>query len=111
MQSLHIKVTQIPPNVSDGKPPYQWNLDDLQIIEQFFESRVSAPPYRPNALSGFARMLNVPSQVLKDFIQVCDSNCEPFPKGRQLEKIPSSSEEEIEIVFDSSLHKVNGSAD
>lgn len=70
MQSLHIKVTQIPQNVSDGKPPYQWNLDDLQIIEQFFESRVSAPPYRPNALSGFARMLNVPTQVLKDFIQV-----------------------------------------
>ncbi len=69
MQSLHIKVTQIPPNVAD-KPPYQWNMDDLQIIEQFFESRVSAPPYRPNALSGFARMLNVPSQVLKDFIQV-----------------------------------------
>lgn len=70
MQSLHIKVTQIPPTVSDGKPPYQWNLDDLQIIEQFFETRVAAPPYRPNALSGFARMLNVPSQVLKDFIQV-----------------------------------------
>ncbi|KAJ6633734.1 Mediator of RNA polymerase II transcription subunit 14 [Pseudolycoriella hygida] len=70
MQSLHIKVTQVPPTVPDGKPPYQWNLDDLQIIEQFFETRVAAPPYRPNALSGFTRMLNVPSQVLKDFIQI-----------------------------------------
>ncbi|KAG4074048.1 hypothetical protein HA402_014253 [Bradysia odoriphaga] len=70
MQSLHLKVTQVPPNVPEGKPPYQWSIDDLQIIEKFFESRVSAPPYRPNALCGFARMLNVPSQVLKDFIQI-----------------------------------------
>lgn len=71
MQSLHIKVTQIPLNMPDGKQPFQWNLDDLQIIEQFFELRVAAPPYRPNALCGFGRMLNVPPQVLKDFIQVC----------------------------------------
>ena len=72
MQSLHIKVTQVPPNISgpDGKAPYQWNLEDLQIIEQFFELRVTAPPYRPSTLSAFGRMLNVPLQVLKDFIQV-----------------------------------------
>lgn len=72
MQSLHIKVTQIPPNVQDCKPPFQWGIEELQIIEQFFELRVAAPPYRPTSLQGFTRMLNVPPQVLKDFIQVND---------------------------------------
>lgn len=70
MQSLHIKVTQIPPIMTDGKPPIQWNPDDLLILERFFDTRVVAPPYRPNALNGFGRMLNVPPQVLRDFIQV-----------------------------------------
>lgn len=71
MQSLHIKVTQVPPNASpDVKQPFQWLPDDLQIIEQFFELKVCSPPYRPQALSGFGKMLNVPPQVLKDFIQI-----------------------------------------
>lgn len=69
MQSLHIKITQIPPNMPDSKP-YQWSLDDLQILEQFFELRVAAPPFRPMSLCGFVRMLSVPPQVLKDFIQI-----------------------------------------
>lgn len=54
----------------DGKQPFQWTLDDLHIIERFFESRVVSPPYRPNSLCGFGRMLNVPPPVLRDFIQV-----------------------------------------
>lgn len=54
----------------DGKPPPQWNQEELHVIEQFFETRVAAPPYRPNALSGFGRALSVPLQVLKDFIQL-----------------------------------------
>lgn len=70
MQSLHIKISQIPPNSPETKP-FPWTLDDLQIIEQFFELRVVAPPYRPNSLCGFGRMLNVPANVLKDFTQVC----------------------------------------
>lgn len=57
-------------NTPDGKPPFQWNLDDLHVIEKFFDTRVVAPPYRPNALWGFGRMLNVPPPVLRDFIQV-----------------------------------------
>lgn len=71
MQSLHMKVTQIP---MDGKPPYQWSPDDLQILEQFFDQRVVAPPYRSAVLISFTRMLNFPPQVLKDFIQImrCD---------------------------------------
>lgn len=71
MQSLHIKVLQIPPmQMPDGKQPFQWNLDDLHVIEKFFDTRVVAPPYRPNALWGFGRMLNVPPPVLRDFIQI-----------------------------------------
>lgn len=32
MQSLHMKVSQPPPGPSpDGKQPYQWNPDDLQV--------------------------------------------------------------------------------
>lgn len=77
MQSLHIKVTQIMPNPQTmpnpqemNKIPYQWNLDDLQVLEQFFEMKVASPPYRQASLSGFAKMLNVPPPVLKDLIQI-----------------------------------------
>jgi len=42
----------------------------FQIIEKFFDTRAAAPPYKPNALSGFGRMLNVPFNVLKDFVQI-----------------------------------------
>lgn len=81
MQSLHLKVSPLAPNPAEGKPPVQWNPDDLQIIEQFFELRVAAPPYRPNALCGFGRALNVPPQVLKDFVHLMrlDLMSEPMP--------------------------------
>lgn len=45
-------------------------MEELQIIEKFFDTRAAAPPYKPNALSGFGCMLNVPLNVLKDFIQI-----------------------------------------
>lgn len=72
MQSLHIKVAQVQPNgpSPDGKPIYQWSPDDLLVIEQFFEYKVVTAPYRPQALTGFGRLLNLPPQVLKDFIQI-----------------------------------------
>lgn len=79
MQSLHIKVAPIPPSGMDGKPIYQWSPEELQLIEQFFELRVAAPPYRPNALSGFGRALNVPPQILKDFIQLMRLDLMPEP--------------------------------
>ncbi|KAL1123440.1 hypothetical protein AAG570_002520 [Ranatra chinensis] len=63
-QSLHIKVTALPESKD------QWTLEELQIIEKFFETKAAAPPYKPNALSGFGRMLNVPHNVLKDFVQI-----------------------------------------
>uniref|UniRef100_A0A1B0CC39 Mediator of RNA polymerase II transcription subunit 14 n=1 Tax=Lutzomyia longipalpis TaxID=7200 RepID=A0A1B0CC39_LUTLO len=69
MQSLHMKVSQLQ-NV--GVPDvHQWSQEDLQIIEQFFELRVAAPPYRPNSMCAFIRMINVNiPRVLKDFIQI-----------------------------------------
>lgn len=75
MQSLHLKVTQNmvppPPNMMiQEKPQYQWNADDLQILEQFFEVKVASPPYRVQSLTGFTKMLNVPPPVLKDLIQI-----------------------------------------
>lgn len=71
MQSLHLKVDQLPMGpMMDGKPPYQWAAQDLQILEQFFDHRVAAPPYRPAVMTSFTRMLNLPAKVLKDFIQI-----------------------------------------
>lgn len=78
MQSLHLKVTQIPPPPTvDGKPPFQLNPDDLIVIEQFFDTRVAIPPYRPNALNGFCRALNCAPQVLKDFVQIMRLEMKP----------------------------------
>lgn len=67
MQSLHIKVSPLP---NDGKPTVQWSPEELQVIEQFFDFRVAAPPYRPSALGGFGKTLNLPPIVLKDAVQL-----------------------------------------
>lgn len=73
-QSLHLKLTQLPPGMSDQQkplpPPFQWNPEDLHIIERFFDSRVVMPPYRQSALWAFGRLLTVPPPVLRDFIQI-----------------------------------------
>ncbi|CAG5108193.1 Similar to MED14: Mediator of RNA polymerase II transcription subunit 14 (Aedes aegypti) [Cotesia congregata] len=64
LQSLHIKIQPLPEHKE------QWTPEELQIIEKFFDIRAAAPPYKPNTLSGFGRMLNVPLNVLKDFVQI-----------------------------------------
>lgn len=72
MQSLQIQVTQAPIGLEvPSKPPVHWSVPELRTIEEFFEQRVASPPYRPCSLYGFCRMLKAPSQVLRDFIQVC----------------------------------------
>lgn len=71
MQSLQIQVTQAPITTeTTTKSPVQWSIDELRTIEEFFEQRVASPPYRPCSLYGFCRMLKVPPQVIRDFIQV-----------------------------------------
>lgn len=88
-QSLHLKLTQLPPGMVDQQKPvvppsstsasatssssastFQWNPDDLHILERFFDSRVVMPPYRPSSLSAFGRLLTVPPLVLRDIIQI-----------------------------------------
>lgn len=67
MQSLHLKLSPLP---NDGKPTIQWSPEELQVIEQFFDFRVAAPPYRPTSLNGFSKTLNLPPLVLKDAVQL-----------------------------------------
>lgn len=74
MQSLHIKVSPLP---NDGKQTIQWSPEELQVIEQFFDSRVAAPPYRPSALCGFGKTLNLPPIVLKDAVQLMRLDLQP----------------------------------
>lgn len=57
-------------NMNDGKPNVQWSPEELQVMEQFFDFRVTAPPYRPSSLAGFGRTLNLPPLVLKDAVQL-----------------------------------------
>ncbi|XP_008554086.1 mediator of RNA polymerase II transcription subunit 14 [Microplitis demolitor] len=64
LQSLHIKIQPLLEHKD------QWTAEELQIIEKFFDIRAAAPPYKPNTLSGFGKMLNVPFNVLKDFVQI-----------------------------------------
>lgn len=64
LQSLHLKATPLPEHKD------QWAAEELQLIERLFDVRAAAPPYKPNALCGFGRMLNVPLNVLKDFVQI-----------------------------------------
>lgn len=42
----------------------------FQVLENFFDTRVAVPPYKPTSLFTFCNMLNVPINLLKDFIQI-----------------------------------------
>ncbi|XP_001354245.3 mediator of RNA polymerase II transcription subunit 14 isoform X1 [Drosophila pseudoobscura] len=82
MQTLHLKITQLPP--PPDKPTFQLSPDDLLVIEQYFDTRVAAPPYRPNSLHSICRLLNLPAQVLKDFVQIMRLELKPEFGGDQL---------------------------
>ncbi|XP_074034115.1 mediator complex subunit 14 isoform X2 [Leptinotarsa decemlineata] len=64
LQSLHLKITPLPEHKE------VWSQDDLQVLEKFFDTRAAAPPYKPNSMFTFCTMLNLPVNVLKDFIQL-----------------------------------------
>lgn len=83
MQSMHIKLVNVPPQqqqqqqmVQQGQmvvPPEvkQLSPDELQVLEQFFDTRIVAPPYRPYSLLMFFRLLAIgPYKIQKDFIQL-----------------------------------------
>lgn len=75
MQSLHIKISPLP--CEAGKPLVQWSQDELQVMEQFFDFRVAAPPYRPSSLNGFGKTLSLPPIVLKDVVQLMRLDLQP----------------------------------
>ncbi|XP_046397458.1 mediator of RNA polymerase II transcription subunit 14 [Ischnura elegans] len=64
LQSLHIKIQPTPEHKDT------WSMEEFQVMEKFFDTRVAVPPYKPNALCGFVRMLNVPVNVLRDFVSI-----------------------------------------
>jgi len=68
-QTLHLKVT--PEDLN------QWQSDQLLIIQKFFDAKVVAPPYRPTFLSGFCRLLNCPTEVLKNIVQLMKFEIQP----------------------------------
>ncbi|XP_017469746.1 PREDICTED: mediator of RNA polymerase II transcription subunit 14 [Rhagoletis zephyria] len=85
MESLHLKAQHLPtPPTPDGKQPFQLSADDLLVLEQFFDLRVVSPPYRPNAMTAYCRVLSCPGQVLKDFVQIMRLDLKPEVMGDQL---------------------------
>lgn len=63
-QSLHLKITPMPDNKE------VWSGEELQILEKFFDTRAASPPYKPISMFTFCSMLNVPGNVLKNFVQI-----------------------------------------
>lgn len=61
MQGLQLKLT---PNGQE------WTMEELQVLERFFETRVMAIPFKPMALLSFIRLLNAPHRILRDLIQI-----------------------------------------
>lgn len=77
LQSLQIRITPVLPNPQEMKPSYQWNMEDLQILEQFFELKVAAPPYRQASMHSFIKIFSVPPPVLKDLVQIIRLELKP----------------------------------
>ncbi|XP_074645605.1 mediator of RNA polymerase II transcription subunit 14-like isoform X2 [Tubulanus polymorphus] len=63
-QMLHLKSSPLP------EFKEKWTSEELQIIEKFFEIRVAGPPYKPNSLTAFGRLLGAPFRILKDCVQL-----------------------------------------
>lgn len=61
-QSLHLKVAPDDPN--------QWQSDYLLFIQNFFDAKAVAPPYRPTFLSGFCRLLCCPQETHNNIMQL-----------------------------------------
>jgi len=68
-QSLHLKLCP--------DDPSQWQPDQLATIERFFDTKVVAPPYRPNTINGFCRLLNCPADTLKNIVHLMKYEVQP----------------------------------
>lgn len=64
LQMLQLQVTP-PPELQD-----QWSLEEMQVLEKYFEVKMSGPPYKPGSMIAFTRLMIAPLRILKDFIQL-----------------------------------------
>jgi len=64
-QSLHLKITPLPEILQ-----FQWSPEEIQLLETFFASKVVRPPFRPNGLAAFARMISLPPRIIRELIQI-----------------------------------------
>ena len=63
-QSLHLKIEP------DQAYSHHWLPEMIHVLEKFFDTRVAAPPYRPNHLATFTRILLCPIEPLKDIVSI-----------------------------------------
>ena len=64
MRRLVMKVATVNPNREN------WLTQDLQVLEKFFEFRVTCAPYRFNAMKSFFNIISAPTPILRDLIQL-----------------------------------------
>jgi len=77
MQGLQLKLTSSGQDYRD-----QLTIEELQVIERFFEVRVMAIPFKPMALHAFARLLNAPYKILRDLVQIMKLELMPGTFGQ-----------------------------
>ena len=58
-------------------PHAQYQPEMLNILEKFFDTRVAVPPYRPNAVTAFLRVIQCPANVFKDIFQIVHLEMDP----------------------------------
>ena len=79
MQGLQLKLTASGQEYRD-----QWTIEELQVLERFFEIRVMAIPFKPMALHAFGRLLNAPYRILSDLVQLMKLELMPGTFGQVL---------------------------
>lgn len=65
----------------------QWTREELDIIQQYFETKIACAPFKPNSFNAFARFFNVPMRVLKDLIRIMRLELHPDPSLKWTAKI------------------------
>jgi mediator of RNA polymerase II transcription subunit 14 len=63
-QSLHLKINPTPEHQNI------WSPEEIQLLENFFITKVVSPPFRPNGLAAFAKLVSLPTRIIKDCIQI-----------------------------------------
>ncbi|XP_022648416.1 mediator of RNA polymerase II transcription subunit 14-like [Varroa jacobsoni] len=65
MQSLHVKISPVDPNKEQ-----LFTVDEIQVVERYFDAKVASIPYKPNAFISFYRLMGCTQRILRDFIQL-----------------------------------------